>query len=157
VKIPQGGGNYNLNAMEIPSLEELGQKLNNALSGRPADKKAVYVKAPETIADEEVVKVFSVITTAGGVPYLLRSPLSLIVTISQGGGSYKLNAIDVRSLEELGQKLNKALNGRPADKKTVVVKAPETIANEEVVKVFNVITAAGGLPIRSPNGVGKVR
>src|SRR5262245_18612271 len=57
VKIPQGGGNYNLNAMEIPSLEELGQKLNNALSGRPADKKAVYVKAPETIADEEVVKV----------------------------------------------------------------------------------------------------
>jgi beta-lactamase regulating signal transducer with metallopeptidase domain/biopolymer transport protein ExbD len=157
VKIPQGGGNYNLNAMEIPSLEELGQKLNNALSGRPADKKAVYVKAPETIADEELVKVFNVITTAGGVPYLLPSPFSLIVTISQRGSSYKLNAIDVTSLEELGQRLNKALNGRPADKKTVVVKAPETIADEEVVRVFNVITAAGGLPIRSPNGVGKVR
>jgi len=73
VKIPHGGGNYNLNAIEISSLEELGQKLNNALSGRPADKKGVYVKAPETIADEEVVKVFNVITAAGGQP--VRSPI----------------------------------------------------------------------------------
>ena len=143
--------------MEIPSLEELGQKLNNALSGRPADKKGVYVKAPEAIADEELVKVFNVITTAGGVPYLLPSPLSLIVTISQRGGNYKLNAIDVPSLEELGQKLNKALNGRPADKKTVVVRAPEGVADEEVVKVFNVITAAGGQPVRSPIGAGTLR
>ena len=147
VKLPQGGGSYKLNAMDVPSLEDLTQKLNDALSGRPADKKTVLVKAPEIIADEEIVKVFNAIMTAGGLPNLVRSPLSLIVTISQGGG-YKLNAMDVPSLEDLSQKLNDRLRGRPADKKTVLVKAPETIPDEEVVKVFNAITAAGGLPIR---------
>jgi beta-lactamase regulating signal transducer with metallopeptidase domain/biopolymer transport protein ExbD len=149
VKLPQGGGGYKLNAMDVPSLEDLSQKLNDALRGRPADKKAVLVKLPEIIEDEEVVKVFNAITTAGGVPNLVRSPLTLIVTISQGGGGYKLNAMGVPSLEDLTQKLNDRLNGRPADKKTVLVKAPWTIADEEVVKVFNAITAAGGLPIRS--------
>jgi beta-lactamase regulating signal transducer with metallopeptidase domain/biopolymer transport protein ExbD len=149
VKIPQGGGSYKLNAIDVPSLEDLSQKLNDALRGRPADKKTVLVKLPEIIADEEVVKVFNAITTAGGVPNFVRSPLSLVVTISHGGGGYKLNATDVPSLEDLSQKLNDRLNGRPADKKTVLVKAPETIADEEVVKIFNAITAAGGLPIRS--------
>jgi len=109
----------------------------------------VLVKAPEIIADEEIVKVFNAITMAGGVPNLVRSPFTLIVTISQGGGSYKLNAIDFPSLEDLSQKLNDALRGRPADKKTVLVKAPETIADEEVVRIFNAIKAAGGRPIRS--------
>jgi biopolymer transport protein ExbD len=71
------------------------------------------------------------------------------VTISQGDGGYKLNGIDFPSLEDLSQKLYDALNGRPADKKTVLVKAPETIAGEEVVKIFNAIKAVGGLPIRS--------
>jgi len=70
------------------------------------------------------------------------------VTISQAGGSYKLNAIDFSSLEDLSQILYKALNGRPADKKKVYVRAAETIADEEVVNVFNTITAAGGLPVR---------
>ena len=149
VKLPQGGGSYKLNDIDFSSLEDLSQKLNDALSGRPADKKTVLVKAPEIIADEEIVKVFNAITMAGGVPNLVRSPFTLIVTISQGGGSYKLNTIDFPSLEDLSQKLNDALRGRPADKKTVLVKAPETIADEEVVRIFNAITAAGGLPIRS--------
>jgi len=149
VKIPQGGGSYKLNAIDVPSLEDLSQILNMTLSGRPANKKTVLVKAPETIADEEVVKVFNAITASGGAPKLLRSPLSLVVTISQGGGSYKLNAIDVPSLEDLSRILNNALRGRPADKKTVLVKAPETITDEEVAKIFNAITAAGGLPIMS--------
>jgi biopolymer transport protein ExbD len=77
-------------------------------------------------------------------------PLVLLVQIHESGGSYKLNAIDVPSLEDLSQRLNKRLNGRPADKKTVFVKAPETIADEEVVKVIDVITAAGGRPVRFP-------
>lgn len=150
VKIPLDGDGYKLNAMECPSLEDLSQKLHNALNGRPADKKTVFVIAPETIAEGEVAKVVNVIVTAGGAPNLLRSPWGLVVTIPQGGGSYKLNAIDFPSLEDLSQRLYNVLNGRPADKKTVFVKAPETIADEEVVKVFNAITAAGGLPMRSP-------
>jgi beta-lactamase regulating signal transducer with metallopeptidase domain/biopolymer transport protein ExbD len=149
VKLPQGGGSYKLNDIDFPSLEDLSQKLNDALSGRPANKKTVLVKAPEIFSDEEVVKVFNAITIAGGAPKLLHSPFSLVVTISQGGGGYKLNGIDFPSLEDLSQKLNDALSGRPANKKTVLVKAPETIDGEEVVKIFNAITAVGGLPIRS--------
>jgi hypothetical protein len=76
-------------------------------------------------------------------------PWALVLKLPQRGGGYKLNEIDFPSLEDLSQKLNDALNGRPADKKTVVVKASGAIADEEVAKVFNVITAAGGLPIRS--------
>lgn len=157
VKIPQGGGSYKLNTIDVPSLEDLSQKLNMALAGRPADKKMVFVIVPETIAEGEVLKVVNVITTAGGVPNLLQSPWGLVVTIPQGGGSYKLNVVDVPSLEDLSQKLSAALAGRPADKKTVFVKAPETIADGEVVKVVNVIMAAGGLPIRSSIGIEKVR
>jgi beta-lactamase regulating signal transducer with metallopeptidase domain/biopolymer transport protein ExbD len=149
VKLPQGGGSYKLNDIDFPSLEDLGLKLNDALSGRPADKKTVFVKAPEIFADEEVVKVFDAITAAGGAPKLLHSPFSLVVTISQGGGGYKLNGIDFPSLEDLSQKLSDALRGRPANKKMVLVKAPEIIAGEEVVKIFNAIIAAGGQPIRS--------
>ncbi len=149
VKLPWGGGGYKLNDIDFPSLEDLSQKLSDALRGRPADKKSVLVKAPEIFHDEEVVKVFDAITAAGGAPKLLWSPFSLIVTISQEGGGYKLNGIDFPSLEDLSQKLSDALRGRPADKKSVLVKAPETIADEEVVRIFNAITAAGGLPIRS--------
>lgn len=69
----------------------------------------------------------------------------------------KKGSQDVPSLEELSQQLNKRLRGRPADRRTVFVKAPETIADEEVVKVFNVITSAGGLPIRYPIGIEKMR
>jgi beta-lactamase regulating signal transducer with metallopeptidase domain/biopolymer transport protein ExbD len=148
VKVAQGGGSYKLNNIDVPSLEDLRQRLNNALSGRPANKKTVLVEGSETIADEEVAKVFDTIRSAGGMPRLFWNPLSLVVTISQGGGRYKLNGINFTSLEDLGQRLNNALRGRPADKKTVYVKAPEIIPDEEVVKVFNAITAAGGQPIR---------
>ena len=149
MKLPQGGGSYKLNDIDFLSLEDLGQKLNDALSGRPTDKKTVFVKAPEIFSDEEVVKVFDAITKAGGAPKLLHSPFSLVVTISQGGGGYKLNGIGFPSLEDLSQKLSDALRGRPANKKKVLVKAPEIIAGEEVVKIFNAITAAGGQPFRS--------
>jgi biopolymer transport protein ExbD len=148
VKFAQEGGSYKLNTIDVPSLEDLRQRLNNALSGRPANKKTVLVEGSETIADEEVAKVFDTIRSAGGMPRLFWNPLSLVVTISQGGGRYKLNGINFTSLEDLGQRLNNALRGRPADKKTVYVKTPEIIPDEEVVKVFNAITAAGGLPVR---------
>ncbi|MBO0859599.1 MAG: hypothetical protein J2P21_14155, partial [Chloracidobacterium sp.] len=148
VKLLQEGGGYRLNGIDFQSLEELRQRLNNALNGRPADKKTVLVQVYATIADDEVAKVFNTIRSAGGAPRLTWDPLSLVVTISQSGGSYKLNAINFSSLKDLSQRLYKALNGRPADKKTVYVRAAETIADEEVVKVFDAITAAGGRPIR---------
>jgi len=148
VKLPQDVGSYRLNGIDFPSLEELSQRLQNALNGRPADKKTVLVQVYAPIADYEVAKVFNAIRSAGGAPRLIWSPLTLIVTISQAGGSYKLNGIDFPSLEDLSQRLYKALNGRPADKKTIYVRAAETIADEEVVNVFNTITAVGGLPVR---------
>ena len=74
-------------------------------------------------------------------------PLSLVVTIPKGGGGYKLNTKDVASLDELSKELHIALDGRPGDKKSVFVKAPESIAYGEVVKAIDVIKEAGGAPI----------
>src|SRR5438270_37102 len=68
---------------------------------------------------------------------LQPDPLSLVVTVPKSGG-YKLNVKDTATLEDLNKELHIALDGRPADKKAVFVKAPETIAYGEVVKVIDV-------------------
>ncbi len=74
-------------------------------------------------------------------------PLSLVVIIPKGGGGYKLNTQDAPTLEELSKQLHTALDGRPADRKAVFVKAPQTLPYGEVVKVIDVIKEAGGSPI----------
>jgi beta-lactamase regulating signal transducer with metallopeptidase domain len=66
--LPQGGS-YKLNTLEISSLSELTQQLSTALRGRPADKNAVFIKAPEAIDEEVIAKVVNAITQAGGVPF----------------------------------------------------------------------------------------
>lgn len=74
-------------------------------------------------------------------------PLALLVTVPRTGGGYKLNTQDAPSLDELGKQLYNALNGRPADRKAVFIKAPRTVAFGEVVKVIDVVKANGGQPI----------
>jgi biopolymer transport protein ExbD len=74
-------------------------------------------------------------------------PLSLVVTLPQAGGGYKLNQTDVVDLEDLGKQLFKALDGRPGDRKAVFIKAPKSKPYGEVVKVIDVVKGAGGSPI----------
>jgi biopolymer transport protein ExbD len=74
-------------------------------------------------------------------------PLSLLVTIPSGGGGYKLNTQDAPTPQDLYDQLYKALNGRPADRKSVFIKGPSGIAYGEVVKVIDVVKKAGGGPI----------
>src|SRR5262247_428502 len=49
--------------------------------------------------------------------------LALVVTINHGGG-YALNSQPANTLEELQSQLQRALDGRPIDIKTVFLKAP---------------------------------
>jgi biopolymer transport protein ExbD len=72
VAIPKSGGGYKLNTKDAPTLEDLGRELHTALDGRPGDRKAVFVKAPETLPYGEVVKVIDVIKEAGGAPIGLQ-------------------------------------------------------------------------------------
>ena len=75
-------------------------------------------------------------------------PLALLVTIPAGkGGGYKLNTTDVKTLQELQDLLLKSITGRPADRKAVFIKGPMGLPYGEVVKVIDVVTAAGGSPI----------
>jgi len=74
-------------------------------------------------------------------------PLSLLVTIPRAGGGYKLNTQDANTLQELQDQLFKALNGRPADRKAVFIKGPIGLPYGEVIKVIDVVTAAGASPI----------
>jgi biopolymer transport protein ExbD len=73
-------------------------------------------------------------------------PLSLLVSVTKNGG-YKLNTQEAASLEDLYTQLDKALNGRPADRKAVFIKGPSSIPYGEVVKVIDQVKKAGGGPI----------
>jgi biopolymer transport protein ExbD len=74
-------------------------------------------------------------------------PFILIVSIPKTGGGYKLNSNDAKTLDDLDKSLYQALNGRPADRKAVFIKAPKSLAYGEVVKVIDVVKHAGGSPI----------
>ncbi|HZS06644.1 MAG TPA: biopolymer transporter ExbD [Blastocatellia bacterium] len=74
-------------------------------------------------------------------------PFALVVTIPTGGGGYKLNQTDAKTLPDLSQLLHNALDGRPADRKAVFIKAPEGLAYGEVVKAIDIVKEAGGSPI----------
>jgi biopolymer transport protein ExbD len=73
-------------------------------------------------------------------------PFILVVSVSKGGG-YKLNQTEAKSLADLQTLLKNALDGRPADRKAVFVKAPSPTLYGEVVKVIDVIKIAGASPI----------
>jgi biopolymer transport protein ExbD len=73
-------------------------------------------------------------------------PLSLLVSITKNGG-YKLNTQEAASLEDLYTQLDKALNGRPADRKAVFIKGPNSLPYGEVVRVIDQVKKAGGGPI----------
>lgn len=74
-------------------------------------------------------------------------PLTLVVTIPKQGGGYKLNQTDAATLKDLSNLLHQALDGRPADRKAVFLKAPQALEYWRVVDVIDVIKEAGGSPI----------
>jgi biopolymer transport protein ExbD len=74
-------------------------------------------------------------------------PLALLVTIPMDGESFKLNTEELSGLKALGERLFKALDGRPADRKAVFIKAPRALNYGQVVKVIDVVKQVGGEPI----------
>jgi biopolymer transport protein ExbD len=74
-------------------------------------------------------------------------PLALLVTIPMDGESFKLNQDELSGLKALGDRLFKALDGRPADRKAVFIKAPRALNYGQVVRVIDVVKQVGGEPI----------
>jgi biopolymer transport protein ExbD len=74
-------------------------------------------------------------------------PLALLVTIPMDGETFKLNTEELSGLKALGERLFKALDGRPADRKAVFIKAPRALNYGQVVKVIDVVKQVGGEPI----------
>jgi biopolymer transport protein ExbD len=72
VSVMPGGAGYKLNAQEAATLADLNAQLHLALDGRPSDRKAVFLKAPSTLAYGEVVKVIDVMKEAGSAPIGLQ-------------------------------------------------------------------------------------
>jgi biopolymer transport protein ExbD len=71
VTVKHGGG-YALNTQPAKTLDELQSQLRRALDGRPADLKAVFLKAPRTVNYGEVAKVIDVMKGAGCAPIGLQ-------------------------------------------------------------------------------------
>ena len=74
-------------------------------------------------------------------------PLSLLVTVPQFGDLYKLNTEELKGVQALEERLLSALDGRPADRKAVFIKAPRSKPYGEVVRVIDTVKASGGSPI----------
>jgi biopolymer transport protein ExbD len=72
VTVPKDGDLYKLNTEELKGTTALYDRLFQALNGRPADRKAVFIKGPRTIAYGEIVKVIDVVKEAGGQPIGLQ-------------------------------------------------------------------------------------
>jgi biopolymer transport protein TolR len=71
---------------------------------------------------------------------------SLVVSLNRDGG-YQLNSQPAATLAELDALLHRALDGRPESLKAVFVKAPRTLRYGEIVRVIDVMKAAGSTPI----------
>jgi biopolymer transport protein ExbD len=71
VTINHGGG-YALNMQPAKTLDELQSQLSRALDRRPADLKAVFLKAPRTLNYGEVAKVIDIMKLAGCAPIGLQ-------------------------------------------------------------------------------------
>jgi biopolymer transport protein ExbD len=66
------GGGYALNTQPAKTLDDLQSQLRLALDRRPADLKAVFLKAPRTVNYGEVAKVIDVMKIAGCAPIGLQ-------------------------------------------------------------------------------------
>jgi len=73
-------------------------------------------------------------------------PPELVVTIDREGG-YLLNRTSADTGQDLEALLRSALDGRPADRKAVFLKAPRTHRYGAVVRVIDIVKSAGGAPI----------
>ncbi|MBO0720864.1 MAG: biopolymer transporter ExbD [Blastocatellia bacterium] len=71
---------------------------------------------------------------------------SLVVTID-GRGGYRLNQHPAGTLAELAGLMRSVLDRRPQELRCVFVKAPRSLNYGEVVKVIDVVKAAGSAPI----------
>src|SRR6266508_1560459 len=74
-------------------------------------------------------------------------PLALLVTIPMDGETYKLNVEELSGLKALGERLFNALDGRPADRKAVFIKAPRATNTGQVIQVNNVVPSIAREPI----------
>ena len=72
--------------------------------------------------------------------------LSLVVTVN-ADRTYGLNTEKFASLSELGARLREALDGRPADRCAVFVRAPRGLRYGDIIKAIDATKAAGGHPI----------
>ena len=72
VTLSKTSGGYKLNTEELKDLTALYDRLFSALEGRPPDRKAVFIKAPRTMAYGEIVKVIDVVKQAKGQPIGLQ-------------------------------------------------------------------------------------
>lgn len=75
-----------------------------------------------------------------------ENDMVLLVTVEPTGG-YKVNTTAVASLPELETLLHHALDGRPLDRKATFIKAPRGLRYDAVVRVIDVMKAAGAAPI----------
>jgi biopolymer transport protein ExbD len=71
VTIDHGGG-YALNMQPAKTLDELQSQLSRELNGRPAELKAVFLKAPRTLNYGDVAKVIDIMKLAGCAPIGLQ-------------------------------------------------------------------------------------
>lgn len=71
---------------------------------------------------------------------------SLVVMINREG-QYQLNSQPAATLAELDALLHRALDGRPDNLKAVFIKAPRASHYGEIVRVIDVMKAAGSAPI----------
>ncbi len=76
----------------------------------------------------------------------MESELSLVVSLNRDGG-YQLNSQPAATLTELDALLHRALDGRPESLKAVFIKAPRVSHYGEIIKVIDVMKAAGSAPI----------
>jgi biopolymer transport protein TolR len=72
--------------------------------------------------------------------------LSLVVSV-KADGTYELNSEKFISLSEVEARLREALDGRPADRCAVFVRAPRGLRYGEIIKAIDAAKTAGGHPI----------
>jgi biopolymer transport protein ExbD len=76
----------------------------------------------------------------------IKTTDSLVVSIDRDGG-YRLNQQPAKTIDDLAGILRFALDRRPLELRTVFVKAPRFLNYGEVVRVIDVIKAAGSAEI----------
>jgi biopolymer transport protein TolR len=76
----------------------------------------------------------------------IKTTDSLVVSIDRDGG-YRLNQQPAKTIDDLAGILRFALDRRPLELRTVFVKAPRILHYGEVVRVIDVIKAAGSAEI----------